>query len=151
MFKAAVATDQIADAQLLALSVYGNESRQISTHGILLGNQLYMTVPWAENPEIYRRNSALTYVKNVRTPLLMRQNDRDDATPYDQGIVYFNALRSLDKPVVMLEYVGEGHGSGGRPENAMDFADRVYEFFGHFLKGEPAPRWWTAGLARNDR
>src|SRR3546814_1600102 len=67
-------------------------------------NQFYMTrAPW-DDPETYIRNSAIHYARNVETPLLIRQNDHDEATPFFQGVQYFNLLRGLRKPVVMLQY-----------------------------------------------
>ena len=35
-----------------------------------------------------------SFAKNVTTPLLIRQNERDYATPLFQGLQYFNLLRS---------------------------------------------------------
>src|SRR3546814_12372316 len=64
--------------------------------------------PW-DDPETYIRNSAIHYARNVETPLLIRQNDHDEATPFFQGVQYFNLLRGLRKPVVMLQYEGAGH------------------------------------------
>src|SRR3546814_3032558 len=101
--------------------------------------------PW-DDPETYIRNSAIHYARNVETPLLIRQNDHDEATPFFQGVQYFNLLRGLRKPVVMLQYEGAGHATNkDRPEDELDFARRRLEFFDHFLKGRPAPTWWAKG------
>src|SRR3546814_2903290 len=68
------------------------------------------------------------------------------ALPIFQGVQYFNLLRGLRKPVVMLQYEGAGHATNkDRPEDELDFARRRLEFFDHFLKGRPAPTWWAKG------
>ena len=41
---------------------------------------------------------------------MILHNDKDGAVDFNQGITYFNTLRQLQKPVIMLEYVGENHG-----------------------------------------
>src|SRR3712207_7698435 len=50
------------------------------------------------------------FAKNVKTPLMILHNDRDGAVDFTQGVEYFNTLRRLGKPVIMLEYTGENHG-----------------------------------------
>jgi hypothetical protein len=49
----------------------------------------------------------------------------------------------------MLQYVGENHGVA-KPQNQKDYTVRMREFFNHYLKGEPAPDWWTDGVAHLD-
>ena len=102
--------------------------------------------PW-ENWEVYHRNSPLYHVKNVNTPLLLLHNDKDGAVDFTQGVEYYNALRRLRKPVVMLQYKGENHGLV-KPENRKDYAVRMMEFFDHYMKGKPAPGWWLQGVDR---
>ena len=59
----------------------------------------------------------------------------------------FNALRRMgDKQVVLLEYVGEAHNLS-KEETRLDLEKRIEQFFGHFLKGEPAPAWWSDGIS----
>jgi hypothetical protein len=64
---------------------------------------------------------------------------------FTQGIEYFNTLRRLEKPVVMLQYKGENHGLR-KPENRKDYAVRMREFFDHHLMGKAAPNWLTEGV-----
>ena len=66
---------------------------------------------------------------------------------FTQGIEYFNTLRRLQKPVVLLEYPGENHGLA-RPANQQDYTVRMKEFFDHHLKGAPAPDWLQDGMPR---
>ena len=41
----------------------------------------------------------------------------------------------------------ENHGLS-RPTNQKDYAVRMLEWFGHYLKGEPAPEWMQEGVPR---
>lgn len=102
--------------------------------------------PW-ENWESYERNSPIYHVKQVETPLLMLHNDKDGAVDFTQGIEYYNALRRLQKPVIMVQYKGENHGLG-KLENRKDYSVRMLEFFDHFLKGAAAPDWVVDGIPR---
>jgi hypothetical protein len=47
--------------------------------------------------------------------------------------------------VILLSYPGEGHHLG-RKENQIDFQIRMKQFFDHYLKGKPAPKWITDGV-----
>ena len=118
----------------------GNMSIFEASQGRFLGG------PW-ENWDAYERNSPIYHVKNVKTPLLMLHNDKDGAVDFTQGIEYYNALRRLKKPVIMVQYLGENHGLG-KLENRKDYAVRMMEFIDHHLKGMPAPSWMENGVPR---
>lgn len=45
----------------------------------------------------------------------------------------------------MLSYDGENHGLAREP-NQKDYQRRIMQWFGYYLKGEPAPKWITDGL-----
>ncbi len=102
--------------------------------------------PW-EEWEAYTRNSPVAHAEKVKTPLVILHNDQDGAVDFTQGVEYYNTLRRLQKPVVMLEYPGENHGLA-RPANQQDYTVRMQEFFDHHLKGAPAPGWWKDGVSR---
>ncbi len=102
--------------------------------------------PW-DNWEAYTRNSPVAHAKNVKTPLIILHNDQDGAVDFTQGIEYFNTLRRLQKPVVLLEYPGENHGLA-RPANQQDYTERMKEFFDHYLTGADAPDWLEYGVPR---
>ena len=104
--------------------------------------------PW-DHMEAYARNSPVNHAKNINTPILLLHNDEDGAVDWNQGIEYYNTVRRLEKPIVMLQYVGENHGLAKEP-NRRDYTVRMREFFGHYLKGEPAPEWWTEGVSHLD-
>lgn len=100
-----------------------------------------------EKPLLYIENSPLFFADKITTPLLMTHNDNDGAVPWYQGIEYFNALRRLQKPVWMITYNGDEHNlkteSWG---NRVDLSIRLGQFFDHYLKGKPMPKWMKEGI-----
>lgn len=98
-----------------------------------------------EAPELYIANSPVFHANRVNTPLLIMHNDADGAVPWYQGIEMFMALRRLEKPVWMLQYNGEAHNIRAR-KNRKDITKRLQQFFDHYLKGEPLPKWMKEGI-----
>lgn len=98
-----------------------------------------------DKPLLYIENSPVFWADRVNTPLLMMHNDKDGAVPWYQGIEYFTALRRLQKPVWLVVYNNEDHNLTRRP-NQKDWAVRMQQFFDHYLKDAPAPKWMTEGV-----
>lgn len=96
--------------------------------------------------DLYLLNSPVFHADKVTTPLLIMHNDADEAVPWYQGIEMFMALRRLEKPVWMLQYNGESHNIKAR-KNRKDITKRLQQFFDHYLKGEPMPRWMREGIS----
>ncbi len=103
-----------------------------------------------EVPFRYIENSPVFWADKVQTPILMIHNDEDGAVPWYQGIEYMMALRRLNKEAYMFNYNGEAHGLRKRI-NQEDFTKRMQEFFDHYLKGAPAPKWMTDGILAWDK
>ena len=93
----------------------------------------------------YIANSPVFYANRVNTPLLIMHNDNDGAVPWYQGIEMFMALRRLQKPVWMLQYNGESHNIKAR-KNRKDITKRLQQFFDHYLKDDPMPKWMKEGV-----
>ena len=108
--------------------------------------QARMEVPFWEDPEAHRRNSPIHEVHNMETPLLMAFGNEDGVVDWDQGTEFFNFARRAERQMVLLVYEGEDHGFR-REANQKDYHRRILEWFGHYLKGEPAPSWITDGVA----
>ena len=100
--------------------------------------------PWTD-PRRYYENSPLFLMDKVETPILIMHNDQDGHVPWYQGIEYFVALKRLGKPAWMLNYTGEPHWPTKTP-NKLDFQIRMKQFFDHYLKGEPMPKWMEEGV-----
>ena len=98
-----------------------------------------------EAPELYYENSPIFHLPKVSTPLLIMHNDKDGAVPWYQGIELYNGMRRLQKPCWMLVYNNDDHNLRKLP-NKFDLSIRMNQFFDHYLKGSPQPKWMKEGI-----
>lgn len=108
-----------------------------------IGNGRIGTTPW-ENPGSYVKNSPIFNIGNITTPILMLQNRNDKNVHFEEGLQFFTGLRRAGKRCWMLEYDNGGHGVWG--DDYKDYLFRMTQFFDHYLKGAPAPKWMTRGV-----
>ncbi|MCZ6834143.1 MAG: prolyl oligopeptidase family serine peptidase [Planctomycetota bacterium] len=111
--------------------------------------QARMAVPYWEDPEAHLRNSPLHRVHEMTTPMLMVHGNKDGVVEFFQSTVFYNFARRAEKQMVLLVYEGEDHGFR-KKANQIDYHRRILEWFGHYLKGEPAPDWITEGVLLKD-
>ena len=141
-FAAGVAGAPITDL----VSNYGNHHWSIGiaeTDHIETGQQR-MEVPLYEDLQAYIRNSAVFAVSTMTTPLLIEVGDSDGTVFFHQGVELYNIARRAKKEVVLIEYAGEDHGLR-KKANQIDYQRRIFQWFGHYLKDEPAADWITKG------
>ena len=100
--------------------------------------------PW-DQPERYRFESALTHVPQATAPFLIMHGTSDPTVDFNNGLGFYNALRYNGKKAVLLAYPGEGHGLRGMA-NRRDLTIRYFQFFDHYLKDAPEPKWMTEGV-----
>ena len=79
----------------------------------------------------------------------MMANKKDMNVHFEEGLQFFLALRRAGKHAWMLEYDNGGHGVDG--EEYKDYLLRMTQFFDHYLKGAPAPKWMLYGIAAEDK
>ncbi len=86
--------------------------------------------PW-EDPAIVREQSPITWVANVRTPLLMLHGENDYRTTIAGADAFYRALKVLDKQVEFVRYPREGHEltRSGEPAHRVDHMLRIIEWF----------------------
>ncbi|NNK62621.1 MAG: S9 family peptidase [Gemmatimonadetes bacterium] len=143
LFASAVAGAPLTNLMSMYLSFYWNSGGTDAR--IFEISQGRMQVPWWEDFDSYEANSPVHHIQNMETPLLMMFGTNDGAVEYNQGVEFYNAARRLGKEMVMLSYDGENHGLAREP-NQKDYQRRIMQWFGYYLKGEPAPKWITDGL-----
>lgn len=110
----------------------------------MLGQGRWGFSPW-DKPEVYRSESAIANVPSAAAPFLIMHGTADPTVSFSEGMNFYNALRFNNKKAVMLAYPGEGHGLRGLA-NRRDLTTRYFQFFDHFLKGAPAPKWMSEGV-----
>jgi len=143
IFKTAIAGAPLTDLISMYSSIYWNSGS--TNQPIFESSQGRFTSGYHDNLDAYIRNSPVFHASKVQTPLMILHNDKDGAVDFTQGIEYYNTLRRLKKPVIMLQYTGENHGLRV-PANMKDYQVRMAEYFDHHLKGAPAPSWMTEGV-----
>ena len=110
----------------------------------IYGQGRYATNPY-DDFQRYWDESPISGVQNMNTPVLYLHGESDPTVNWEQGLEWYNALRFLGKEIIWLSYPDEGHGLR-KLQNRVDFQYRLRQFFGHHLKGEPAPSWMTDGV-----
>ena len=98
-----------------------------------------------ETPEIYWRNSPITYAHKVTTPLLLWTGKEDYNVDPHQTMEFYFALRSLGKKCIMLLYPDEAHGLS-KPANQKDLTQRLQQWFAYYLKDDLSAEWVAKGV-----
>jgi dipeptidyl aminopeptidase/acylaminoacyl peptidase len=91
--------------------------------------------PW-DDLRRYVERSPLTYVRAIRTPLLLLHSEHDLRCPVEQGEQLFVALKLLRREVVLVRFPEASHGLGvlGRPRHRLERWRLVLEWFGRHLQ-----------------
>jgi dipeptidyl aminopeptidase/acylaminoacyl peptidase len=129
-FRAAVAGAGISDWK----SYYGENS--IDQWMIpFFGASVY------DDPAVYAKSSAINFIKNAKTPMLIVVGDRDGECPAPQSFEMWHALQAMHVPVELVVYPNEGHGFS-KPSDERDVLERAVAWFGKYM---PAPQSPNAG------
>lgn len=89
-------------------------------------------------------HTAVLQADKITSPLLLYHN-KLDGNDIRLALELYIAMRRLEKKVWWLEYDEEGH-SQLTLKGRRDFTIRYTQYFDHFLKNAPAPRWMTQGI-----
>ncbi len=92
--------------------------------------------PW--EPEVRHlldRDSPLTYVNDIRTPLLIKHGDTDFRTGVVQSQLLYKSLKQLGRPVEYARYPHATHelSRSGEPRQRLDRLVRFEEFFRRYI------------------
>jgi dipeptidyl aminopeptidase/acylaminoacyl peptidase len=86
-----------------------------------------------EQFENFHKHSAMTYVKNVKTPTLILHGEADIRVPTSQGYELYNALKRENVPVKMVVYPRQPHGPY-EPKFVMDIAQRNLDWMDKYVR-----------------
>ncbi len=146
IFAAAATASGPTDLISQYLGFYGGEIYGTTKSSMVFGKQqMRMGVTLWENPDLYIKNSPVFDIDKVVTPLLIMHNKKDPLVDWYQGAEFFNGLRRLNKKSWMLQYDDGAHGLGGTESGKVDYTIRLTQFFDHYLKGYPPPKWMIEG------
>ncbi|MFO7882109.1 MAG: S9 family peptidase [Kosmotogaceae bacterium] len=89
-----------------------------------------------DNEDGYHRQSPLTYVANVETPLLLIHSLEDFRCWVPEAMQFFTALRRLSKEARMVLFPGENHelSRGGKPVHREKRLTEIISWFDKHLK-----------------
>jgi len=125
MFKAAVTQRSVVDLR----SFLGSSDIGFEDHREFGG------FPWT-NEEGYKRQSPITYAKNIRTPLLIIHSENDLRCSIEQAEQLFTTLKLLRRKVEFIRFPGEPHGLSrhGRPDRRLARLGFIVGWFAKYLK-----------------
>jgi dipeptidyl aminopeptidase/acylaminoacyl peptidase len=107
----------------------------------------WFKAPPFEDPKDYRARSPITYIKNVKTPLMLVLGDADYRTPPDAGgDQMFRALKFRKIPTVMIRFPNESHelSRAGQPWHRVERLQHIVGWFDRWLLGVPKPEYEVA-------
>jgi dipeptidyl aminopeptidase/acylaminoacyl peptidase len=90
-----------------------------------------------EDPKDFTQRSAITYIANVTTPLMLIEGESDMRTPpVNGGEVMFRALKYLHKPTVMVRFPDETHelSRSGKPWHRVERLRHIVGWFDKYLQ-----------------
>lgn len=91
----------------------------------------------------FARNSPLSYVDKLKTPLLIVHGEADIRGNPHQAEQLFGALYEQGKTAQYVRYGGESHSLAQSPANVRDIVTRTISWFDRFLSNTPTA---TSGL-----
>ncbi len=88
-----------------------------------------------DDPDTYLRQSPITYVRDIDTPLLILHADGDLRCPVEQAEQLFVALKLLDRDVSFFRFPGEGHelSRSGSPRHRIERLKLILDWFAEKL------------------
>jgi len=107
----------------------------------------FRTPPFQDEQGDYKARSPITYINNVKTPLMLVLGEDDSRTPPGAGgEQMFRALKFRKIPTVMVKFPGETHelSRSGQPWHRIERLQHIVGWFDHWLKGTPKPEYEVA-------
>ena len=96
--------------------------------------QYLKATPW-DDPEIYKKTSPMSYIKNAKTPTLIQHGELDKRVPIPNAYELYQGLKDQGVPVKLMVYKGFGHGIN-KPKQQRSLMEQNYEWFSQYIWGE---------------
>ncbi len=98
--------------------------------------------PPFEDPQDYVERSPITYINDVKTPLMLILGDADWRTPEGAGgEEMFRALKYRKVPTAMVRFPAESHelSRSGQPWHRIERLEHIVNWFEIYLQGKKIP------------
>jgi dipeptidyl aminopeptidase/acylaminoacyl peptidase len=93
--------------------------------------QYLKATPW-DDPEIYRKTSPITYIRNAKAPTLIQHGEKDPRVPIPNAYELYQGLRDQGVPVKLIVYKGFGHGLT-KPKANRAAMEHNLDWFGQYV------------------
>ncbi len=107
----------------------------------------FKTPPFKDEEGDYKARSPITYINNVKTPLMLVVGEDDTRTPPDAGgEQMFRALKFRKIPTVLVKFPRETHelSRSGEPKHRIERLQHIVGWFDHWLMGVAKPEYEVA-------
>ena len=107
----------------------------------------WFKAPPFDDEREFKARSPLTYIKNVKTPMMFILGEADYRTPPGAGgEEMFRALKFRKIPTVMVRFPNESHelSRSGQPWHRVERLENIVGWFDHWLMGVPKPEYEVA-------
>jgi dipeptidyl aminopeptidase/acylaminoacyl peptidase len=114
------------------------------TADFVLFQPRWFKAPPFDDPEDYKNRSAITFVKNIHTPVLFVLGESDYRTPEDSGgEQLFRALKYLKRPTAMVVFPRETHelSRSGEPWHRIERLEYIVGWFDKWMMGGAHPEF----------
>ena len=113
------------------VSMYSTNDLQTTLEGY------FGAAPW-DAPGQYEQRSAMTFIKQAKTPTLILHGQADTRVPIGQAQELYMGLKKNDVPVQLVFYPREPHGLQ-EPRHQLDKMKREYEWMSRYVLERPIP------------
>lgn len=138
LFAAAVSSAGVADLVSFYLNLNWNTGKPDIWR---FKNQIWrMDKSLFEDRGAFYENSPISFVENINTPLLSWTGDKDYQVNWHQSILWYLALRKLNKKHILLVYPNESHILLNLM-NKKDVSMKVKQWFDFYLKDKSPASW----------
>jgi len=117
------------------------------TADFTLFQPLWFKGPPFDEEQDFRARSPITYIKNVKTPMMFVVGESDFRTPPGAGgEQMFRALKFRKIPTVMVRFPNESHelSRSGQPWHRVERLEHIVGWFDHWLMGISKPEYEVA-------
>ncbi len=107
----------------------------------------WFKAPPFDDEQDFKARSPLTYIKNVKTPMMFILGEADYRTPPGAGgEQMFRALKFRKIPAVMVRFPNESHelSRSGQPWHRIERLQNIVGWFDHWLMGVLKPEYEVA-------
>ena len=114
------------------------------TADFVLFQPRWFKAPPFEDPQDYINRSAITFVKNIHTPIMFVLGEADYRTPPDSGgEQLFRALKFMKRPTAMVMFPRETHelSRSGEPWHRIERLENIVGWFDKWMMGVPHPEF----------